>query len=293
MKRDELSEVFDADNHFYEPREALTEYLPPALRGTIRYVEVDGRTKIAVLGQISDYIPNPTFDRVAAPGVQEDYFRHGNPEGKPHRELMGTPIDCLDEFRSPAPRLERLDEQGVQRTIMFPTLASLVEDRFRNDPDAVHDVIHAFNEWLYAAWTFDYAGRIYTTPIITLPNVERAIAELEWVLAKGAHGRIDQARSRARTPWPTLLRPSGVRSVLGPGAVVRCARDDARIRQRIRASGRRVGRRERVQTVPAESVALVLEPCASADGRRARRARLPRNVRTLPESARGVGRERK
>lgn len=58
--------VFDGDNHMYETRDALTKFLPPEYHGAIRYVEVDGRTKIATLGQISDYIPNPTFDKVAA-----------------------------------------------------------------------------------------------------------------------------------------------------------------------------------------------------------------------------------
>ena len=202
MRREGVGDVFDADNHFYEPREALTEYLPRELRDTIRYVEVDGRTKIAVLGQISDYIPNPTFDRVAAPGAQEDYFRYGNPEGKSHRELMGTPIECLDEFRSPAPRLERLDEQGVQRTLMFPTLASLVEERFREDPEAMHQVIHAFNEWLYKTWTFAFDDRIFTTPIITLPLVDRAIEELDWVVSQGAR--------------VVLIRPAPVPGYHGP-----------------------------------------------------------------------------
>ena len=59
--------VFDGDNHMYETRDALTKFLPPEYHGAVRYVEVDGRTKIATLGQISDYIPNPTFDKVAAP----------------------------------------------------------------------------------------------------------------------------------------------------------------------------------------------------------------------------------
>ena len=42
--------IFDADNHLYEPKEALTQFLPEAYRGAIKYVEVDGRTKIAVRG---------------------------------------------------------------------------------------------------------------------------------------------------------------------------------------------------------------------------------------------------
>ena len=73
--------VFDADNHLYETEDALTRHLP-AYKGAIDYVEVRGRTKIVVRGTISDYIPNPTFDVVARPGAQEEYFRKGNPEGK-------------------------------------------------------------------------------------------------------------------------------------------------------------------------------------------------------------------
>src|SRR5262245_40743616 len=118
--------VFDADNHMYETREALTRHLPPEYAGVVDYVEVRGRTKIAVKGRISDYIPNPTFERVAAPGAQEAYFRDGNPEGKSRREIMGRAIDALPAFREPGPRLELMDELGLDRALMWPTLASLV-----------------------------------------------------------------------------------------------------------------------------------------------------------------------
>jgi predicted TIM-barrel fold metal-dependent hydrolase len=203
MDRLELQgRIFDADNHMYEPKEALTQFLPEAYRGAIKYVEVDGRTKIAVRGQISDYIPNPTFDRVAAPGAQEDYFRHGNPEGRSHREVMGDAIDCWPSFREPKPRLALMDEQGLDRTLMFPTLASLVEERLRDDSEATHAVIHALNQWLDATWSFNYENRIYTTPIITLPIVELAIKELEWVLERGARA--------------ILIRPAPVPGYKGP-----------------------------------------------------------------------------
>ncbi len=70
--------VFDADNHFYEPKEALTQFLPDHRKGVIDYIDVRGRTKIMVRNVVSDYIPNPTFEVVARPGAQEDYFRHGS-----------------------------------------------------------------------------------------------------------------------------------------------------------------------------------------------------------------------
>lgn len=178
--------VFDADNHLYETKDAFTRHLPDKYKKAIDYVEVRGRTKIAIRGQISDYIPNPTFDVVARPGAQEEYFRVGNPEGKSYRELIGEPMRALPAFREPAPRLELMDELGVDQTLMFPTLASLLEERMRDDPELTHAAIHSLNEWLLDEWTFNYENRIFTTPVITLPIVEKAIEELEWCVEHGA-----------------------------------------------------------------------------------------------------------
>ncbi|HET6734664.1 amidohydrolase family protein [Mycobacterium sp.] len=178
--------VFDADNHLYETKDALTKFLPDHAKYAIDYVDVRGRTKIVVRGQITDYIPNPTFDVVAQPGAQEDYFRHGNPERKSYREVLGEPMKAIPAFREPGPRLEVMDEMGLDYALMFPTLASLVEERMKDDVELTHDVIHALNQWIYETWTFDYEGRIFGVPIITLPIVDRALEELQWVLDRGA-----------------------------------------------------------------------------------------------------------
>ncbi len=84
--------TFDADNHLYETEESFTRYLPEQYRSAIDYVELHGRTKIMILGTVSEYIPNPTFEVVAKPGAQEEYFRNGNPEGKSYREIIGEPM---------------------------------------------------------------------------------------------------------------------------------------------------------------------------------------------------------
>jgi len=178
--------VFDADNHLYETRDSLTKFLPDRYRSAVDYVEVRGRTKIVVRGQISEYIPNPTFDVVARPGAQEDYFRHGNPEGKSRREIFGEPMRSIPAFREPAPRIELMDEQGIDRALMFPTLASLIEERMRDDPDMCHAVIHSLNEWIHETWSFNYEDRIFATPVLTLPVVDKAIEELEWCVERGA-----------------------------------------------------------------------------------------------------------
>lgn len=178
--------VFDADNHLYETADAMTKYLPAEQRGAIDYIEVNGRKKIVVRGQISDYIPNPTFDRVGRPGSLVEYFRNGNPEGKSQREMMGRGIDCPPAFRNARDRLTLMDEQGIDYAIMLPTLASLLEERMRDDPDLAADAVHALNRWMVDEWPFAYEGRIFSVPIITPGLVDRAIEELEFVLEHGA-----------------------------------------------------------------------------------------------------------
>jgi predicted TIM-barrel fold metal-dependent hydrolase len=178
--------VFDADNHLYETREALTKYLPDAQKGAIDFVEVQGRTKIMVQGQISNYIPNPTFERVGRPGAQEEYFKLGNPDGKSYREIIGRGIDCPPAFREASARLELMDEQGVDYAMMYPTLGSLIEERMKGDPDLCAIAIHALNMWMLEAWPYAYENRIFSAPVITPGVLDLAIAELEFVLDHGA-----------------------------------------------------------------------------------------------------------
>jgi predicted TIM-barrel fold metal-dependent hydrolase len=183
--------VFDADNHMYETPAAFTKFLPPEYSNVIKYVQVDGRTKIAVKGQISDYIPNPTFSKVAPPGAYEIEFQLKNPSSKTKAadlKLTQPPryIDAIPAFFEPAPRLQLMDELGLDYAMMWPTLASLLEERMADDPVATHVVVHALNQWMHETWSFDYEGRIFATPVITLPILDRALSELDWVLERGA-----------------------------------------------------------------------------------------------------------
>ena len=194
--------VFDADNHMYETPDAFTKYLPADYAGLIKYVQVDGRTKIAVNNKISDYIPNTTFERVAAPGAQADYFKNGNPEGKSRREIMGKGIDALPGFSSPEPRLQLMDELGIDRALMWPTLASLLEERLRDNPPATHAAIHALNQWMHEHWTFNFDDRMFPTPVVALNILDEALKELDWIVERGA--RI------------ILIRPAPVPGFMGP-----------------------------------------------------------------------------
>ena len=87
----------------------------------------------------------------------------------------------------------------------------------RDDPELIHAVIHALNEWMYETWQFDYEDRIFATPVITLPIVDKAIEELEWVVERGARVVLDPPRAGPRLPWPALVRSARVRPLLGEG----------------------------------------------------------------------------
>jgi predicted TIM-barrel fold metal-dependent hydrolase len=179
------SGVFDADNHFYESEDALLRHLPTRHRDAIRFVQVGGRTRIALQNVITDYIPNPTFEVVAAPGKHVPYYAANNPEGRTLREMTGEPITTTPAMRKPGPRLEVMNQHGVERALVYPTLANLVEQRLHG-PDLISDVIHALNEWMHEEWPYVYQDRIFSTPVIHLGLVDRAVQELEWVLERGA-----------------------------------------------------------------------------------------------------------
>ncbi len=180
--------TFDADNHLYENRDALTKFLPREYAGVVKYVDIEGRTKLAIRDRISDYIPNPTFGKVAVPGgAGYDVTKGGTGLGSAATgfgKMVAMP--SLDAFFDPEPRLELMKEMGIDRTLLWPTLASALEERMADDPDAVCAVIHALNEWMHEHWSYVYSDAIYSTPIISLAVLEAALAELEYIAERGA-----------------------------------------------------------------------------------------------------------
>lgn len=183
--------TFDADNHLYETADAMTKFLPREYEGIVRYVDVDGRKKLALNNRISDYIPNPTFNKVAVPGgAGFDVTKGGKGFGESRAgggafgKLMAMPSPAA--FFDPEPRLALMKEMGIDRTLLWPTLASAVEERLADDPDAACAVIHSLNQWMHEHWSYVYEDAIYSTPIITLAVLDKALAELEYIAERGA-----------------------------------------------------------------------------------------------------------
>ena len=179
-------DVYDADNHLYEPPEAFLRHLPKAFQNEFYFADVKGRTKLVINGQLSDYIPNPTFAVVAAPGVHEKWYRSENTEGLSMRDLAGKPIQPPQEWRTGEGRLQSLDQQGLHAALVFPTLASVVEARFETKPEVISALFRSYNTWLAEEWGFAREGRLFAVPMICLSDIDDAVDQLETVLKAGA-----------------------------------------------------------------------------------------------------------
>jgi predicted TIM-barrel fold metal-dependent hydrolase len=177
--------IFDADQHMYETPESLTKYLPEKYSRAVQLAQIGKQTRIVINNRVNDFIPNPTFERVAAPGAHEKFFAGENTEGLTLREMQGPAIEAPAATRNPVDRVAELDRQGVAEALNYPTLASLIEHATADDPELTLAIIHALNQWMLEHWTYNYENRVFSTPIINLSEVDGAQRELAYLLDNG------------------------------------------------------------------------------------------------------------
>ena len=184
---DDLGYVpFDCDNHYYEAEDAFTRHLDPKHGSrVIEWCQIGKRKYHVIGGKVSHAVTNPTFDPVSPAGAMSEYFR-GNPTGKNPMEYLGRPEPIRPEYRDRDARLRTMDDQGLSKIWLFPTLGMVYEELLKHDPEAVTLMFTAFNRWLQEDWGFAYQDRIFAGPYLSLCDLDWACAELEWALAQGA-----------------------------------------------------------------------------------------------------------
>jgi predicted TIM-barrel fold metal-dependent hydrolase len=70
--------------------------------------------------------------------------------------------------------------------LVFPTLASVIEERIGARGDVTAALFHSLNQWTVDEWGFARENRLFTVPFISLTNVDQAVEELEFVVKHGA-----------------------------------------------------------------------------------------------------------
>ncbi len=138
----------------------------------------------------------------------------------------------------------------------------------KDDPEMTHDVIHhALNEWMHETWTFNYSDRIFATPVITLPIVERALEELEWCLERGARTVLVRPGTGARLPRQPSFGLEEFDPLLAGMHQGRHPGFDARLRQRLLRVRQRLGAGRRVLAVQADAVPQLCDGPSADPGR--------------------------
>ena len=194
--------AFDADHHYYEAEDAFIRHIDPKMaKRAMQWAEINGRKRLLVGGKVNRFIPNPTFDPVAKPGVLDDYFR-GKTAVTDMRAAFGELDPISPAYRDRETRVKLLDEQNLEACFLFPTLGVGMEMALKDDPVAACAAFRAFNRYLDDDWGFANAdGRIYPAAAIPLIDPEWAAEELAWAIERGV--RIVQLR-----PGP-IMTPTG------------------------------------------------------------------------------------
>ncbi len=172
--------LFDADNHYYEPRDAFTRTMEPRHRELAIRVETDadGRDAVWVGTRRFTFLEQPFFDKTYKPGALREMLRGIKQEGA---------LEAVrPEYVQREARLATMDRQGLEAALLFPTLGVCVEHFMKDDVEQTYANLHAFNRWLDEEWGFAHQGRIYAPPLLSLLDVDRAVEQLEWALGRGA-----------------------------------------------------------------------------------------------------------
>jgi predicted TIM-barrel fold metal-dependent hydrolase len=121
-------------------------------------------------------------ERCVKPGALREMLRS---------QQGGLPSDAATEptrreYLDRDARLAVMDRQGLESAFLFPSFAVMIEYWMQHDVELLYACFDGFNRWLDETWGFDHRSRIYAAPVISLRDRERAVAQLDDALRRGA-----------------------------------------------------------------------------------------------------------
>ena len=174
---------YDADQHAVELMDQLPGHMDPAFRERgWRLVETgDGHRRLAV----GDEVSKLSFREQGVPGS----FRQNILRVRAGEEIdpfTGSKGPVLPRFVDRDERLTFLDREGIEATLLFPG-ASLETHWLSDeeDPAQLFANLRAVNRVSAECWGWSYRDRIYSAALLSLSDLDRALEELDRLLAQG------------------------------------------------------------------------------------------------------------
>ena len=176
--------LLDMDQHSVESEDCFTRYMPKDKIDTaVRPIIAPSGKKILLANDRVVTALDQDLDKVHIPGTLAEMLKQrasGNPADSERMYQEKQP-----EYLEKKARLAQLDEQQIERTIMYPGGWGLFAWAYL-DGDPLYDNLASFNRWIDEDWGFNTENRIYAPAMLSLNNMDRALAELDRVLAAGA-----------------------------------------------------------------------------------------------------------
>ena len=159
--------IFDSDTHVHEHDfDFFKEYLPRELHDQWLLQRREGPEGFGLyIGERKVHNAEANAEGLVPPPGKLKEWLKAMKEGKSNVEgwIQPTP-DMYDRDA----RLAKLDEFGVDGSIMYPgefiATVGLLQRRTRSG----NAVLHAYNRYLHERWGFNVRDRIYTTPVLSL-----------------------------------------------------------------------------------------------------------------------------
>ncbi len=124
------------------------------------------------------------FDLAYRPGSLKEMLKQMG-SGNPDETYEPQPMQA--EWLEREPRLRVMAEQNVERAVIFPAGGmALAAEHYVDDTAALYANVRSFNRWFDETWGFNYQDKIYATALLSLRDLESAIAETEAIIEQGA-----------------------------------------------------------------------------------------------------------
>jgi predicted TIM-barrel fold metal-dependent hydrolase len=179
--------MVDFDQHSYEATDCFTRFMPKAkLDSAIRLIDMPSGHKALLANEriISAFEKEHDLEKAYVPGSLAEMLRKRASGEASDAERFFEPLQ--PEYLDRDARLVQLGEQQIDKSIMYPGGWALLAEPFLDGIDPLYDNFRSFNQWIDEDWGFNYRDTIYAPALMSLRDLDHAVAELDRVLAAGA-----------------------------------------------------------------------------------------------------------